>query len=107
MKVIKIISKKIEEEIADAKSYAEMAVEYRDEYPALSQTLYDISLQEVGHMNMLHNAVADIIKAYRETEGEPPADMMAVYDYLHKEQMQKVFEAKMVQAMYKEASSGE
>lgn len=107
MKVIKIISKRIEEEIADAKSYAQMALEYKDEFPALAQTLYDISVQEMNHMGMLHNAVADIIQSYRETEGEPPADMMAVYDYLHKEQMEKALEAKMVQAMYKESLGAE
>ena len=103
MKVIKVLSKRIEEEIADAKSYAEMAIEYKKDYPALSQTLYDISVQEMNHMNLLHKAVADIIAKYRETDGEPPADMMAVYNYLHKEQMQKALEAKMAQAMYKES----
>ena len=44
-----------------------------------------------------------IIKKYRETKGEPPADMMAVYDYLHKKQIDKALEVKALQTMYKEA----
>ena len=103
MKIIKILSKKIDEEIADAKSYVTMAIEYKEERPELSRTLFNISLQEMEHMNMLHNAVAEIIRKYRETNGEPPADMMAVYDYLHKEQIEKAMEVKTLQTMFKES----
>ena len=101
MKIIKILSKKIEEELCDAKDYAKMALKYKEEYPGLSRTLFNISLQEMEHMNMLHNEVADIIKRYREEHGEPPADMMAVYNYLHEEQIEKAAEVKSMQDMYK------
>lgn len=103
MKVIKVLSEKISEEIHDARSYAELALEYKDEYPDLSRSLYNLSLQEMDHMNVLHNEVTGIIKRYRETKGEPPADMLAVYDYLHKAQIEKALEAKMAQNMYKES----
>ena len=103
MKIIKILSEKIKEELHDAKSYASMAIEYKDEWPELSRTLYNLSTQEMEHMNLLHNEVASIIKKYRETNGEPPADMMAVYDYLHKEQIEKAAEVKILQNMYKES----
>lgn len=101
MKIIKILSKKIDEEISDAKDYAKMANQYKEEYPELARTLYNISLQEMDHMSLLHNEVADIIKKYRDEHGEPPADMLAVYNYLHEEQIEKAAEAKSLQAMYK------
>ena len=103
MKIIKILSDKIKEEIHDAKSYANMALEYKDEWPELSRTLYNISTQEMEHMNLLHNEVAAIIKKYRETKGDPPVEMMAVYDYLHKEQIEKAAEVRTLQNMYKES----
>ena len=103
MKIIKILSKKIEEEINDARSYAKMALEVREEYPDLSRTLYNISLQEMEHMQMIHNEVAGIIKRFREQNGEPPAEMMAVYNYLHEEQIEKATEVKALQSMYKGA----
>ena len=102
MQIIKTLSKKIEEELCDAKDYAKMAIKHKDEYPGLSRTLFNISLQEMEHMGLLHNEVADIIKKYREEHGEPPADMMAVYNYLHDEQIEKAAEVKALQNMYKE-----
>ena len=102
MKIIKILSEKIKEEISDAKSYAKMAIEYKEEWPELSRTLYNLSTQEMEHMNLLHNEVSSIIKKYRETKGEPPVEMMAVYDYLHKEQIDNAAEVKTLQNMYKE-----
>jgi len=103
MKIIKILSEKIEEEINDAKSYVKMALEYKDEYPEMSRTLYSISLQEMEHMNLLHGEVTGLIKRYRDTKGEPPAEMLAVYDYLHKQQIDKAAEVKVLQTMYKES----
>ena len=103
MKIIEILSEKIEEEICDAKSYIEMALKYKDEFPELSRTLFNLSSQEMEHMNMLHNEVTAIIKKYRETQGEPPAEMLAVYDYLHKKQIDKSTEVKMMQSMYRDS----
>lgn len=103
MKIIKVLSDKIKDELHDAKDYAEMANKYKSDYPDLSRTLFTISTQEMEHMNLLHNEVAKIIAKYRETNGEPPSDMLAVYDYLHNEQIEKALEVKMLQSMYKES----
>lgn len=100
MKIIQKISDRIDEEISDAKTYAKLALETKDNHPDLSRTLYNISLQEMEHMRMLHDAVVNVIAEYRRVNGEPPEKMMAVYDYLHERQIEHAAEARNMQAMY-------
>lgn len=103
MKLIEKLTDRIDEEIGDVKYYAKLAVEVKDKYPSLAQTLYNISLQEDGHQAAIHSEVVKIIEEHRRTHGEPPASMMAVYDYLHKRSIDKLAEARLCQEMYKKA----
>ena len=100
MKLIKEIEEMIEDEICDIKKYAKFAAEVKDEHPGLAQTLYTISTQEANHQAMLHAEVVKIIDEHRRTHGEPPAAMMAVYDYLHKKHIEKMADAKRYQEEY-------
>lgn len=100
MKLIKELSEIIEDEIGDVQKYAKMAIEVKDEHPALADVLYNISRQEADHMNKLHEQVAKLIIEYRDKNGTPPADMLAVYDYLHKKQIEEYAGAKRYQDIY-------
>lgn len=101
MVLIQKLEEAIEEEIHDVKHYAKWAVELKKDYPALAQVLYNISTQEDGHQAMIHGEVVKIIEAYRKANGEPPATMMAVYNYLHKRSIEKLADARRYQEMYK------
>ena len=102
MKLIKKLSKRIEDEICDSKHYAKWAIELKESYRGLADTLYSLSLDEMKHSNMLHEEVVELIQDYRKEHGEPPEAMQAVYDYLHEQQIEKAEEAKRYQQMYKE-----
>ena len=101
MKLIKELEELIEDEVHDVKKYAKMAVELKSDHPQLAQVLYTISTQEEGHQQMLHGEVVRIIEQYRREHGEPPAAMMAVYDYVHKKHIERMAEAKRYQEMYR------
>jgi ferritin len=102
MKIIQILSEHIEEELEDAEEYIEMSLRYKDEFPMVAKTFYELSLQEMNHMEMLHNDVKDLIEKHRREHGEPPAAMMAVYEYLHKKDIEKANKIKLYQAQYRE-----
>lgn len=100
MQIIKTLSEMVEDEIRDIKKYAMFATEIKDDYPQCADIIFNISKQEAEHMNKLHEVVTKIITAYRAQTGEPPADMMAVYEYLHKKQIEEYADAKRVQDIY-------
>ena len=101
MKIIRTLEEMIEDEIHDIKKYAEMAAELKDTHPSLAQVLYTISTQEDAHQAALHNEVVKIINEHRLKHGEPPAAMMAVYDYLHKKHIDNLAQARQYQEIYK------
>lgn len=101
MKIIKELEEQIEEEIHDVKKYAKMAASLKKEYPGLAQVLYNISTQEESHQALLHAEVVKIIEAYRKANGEPPASMLAVYEYVHQKHIDKMAEARRYQELYK------
>ena len=103
MKVIRDLEELIEDEIHDIKKYAKMAAELKEEHPSLAQTLYTISTQEDSHQAAIHSEVAKIIDQHKRTHGEPPAAMMAVYEYLHKRSIEKLADARRYQDIYKNA----
>lgn len=103
MKIIKELEALIADEIRDIAKYAKMAVELKEKHPSLAQVLYTISTQEDSHQAAIHTEAVKIIEEYRRTKGEPPVAMMAVYDYLHKQHIENIVEARRYQDMYKES----
>ena len=101
MKIIKKLSDQISEELDDSKGYAKCALKHKDENRGLADVYYTLSTEELRHANMLHDEVVKIIEQYRRENGDPPAEMQAVYDYLHEKQIEKAGEVKAMQALYK------
>lgn len=106
MKIIKKISEQIDEELKDAQKYIRCAYSYKDDYPGLAETYYKLSVEEMGHVAMLHDVVAKIIDEFAETNPIPEG-MQAIYNYLHEQHIKTARKIKVKQEEFKEKSSTE
>lgn len=104
MKIIKRLADMIDEELEGAEDYIKCALMHKDEHPALSKVFYDISTEEMRHVNMLHEQVAHIIQEHRKQHGEPPAAMLAVYDYVHEKHIDRAAKIKAMQSQYRSST---
>ena len=91
----------IMEEVEDAEHYAKCATHYKEERPQLAAVFYELANQELMHSDRLHTEVVKIINEYKAEKGEPPAEMLAVYNYLHDKDIQHTAEVKMLLSEYK------
>lgn len=102
MKIIKTLTDMIEDELEGAEHYAECALMYKEDHPQLANTLYEISTQEMRHVNLLHEEVVAVIKKHREANGEPPAAMLEIYEWVHIRQIEMAKEIKILQNQFRE-----
>ena len=101
MKIIEKLSNMIEDELNDAEKYAKCALKEKEERPSLAQTFYSLATDEMKHMNMLHDETVKIINDYRSQGNDVPVEMQAVYDYLHKKQMERAINIKIIMESYR------
>lgn len=101
MLIIKKLCKMIKEELSDAEKYARCALNHKEDDKNLADTFYTLANEELRHMDMLHTQVVRIINDYRIKNGNPPEGMMAIYDYLHEEQIEAEQEVRILLSRYK------
>lgn len=101
MKIIKCIAEKIEEELHDADAYIEMAMRWKDEQPEAANVFYELSTEEMGHVDKLHEEVTRLISDYRQETGEPPKEMQTLWNYLHEKHIAEAMRIKVKQGMFK------
>ena len=101
MKIIMKLVELIDDELCGAKEYIKLAMHNREEHPGLADTFADLADAEMGHVSKLHEEVTKLIEQVRERDGEPPAGMLAVYDYEHKKQISKASKIKQMISEYR------
>lgn len=101
MMIIKCLSELIEEELEDANKYIDLAMKWRNEEPDTADLFYMLSTEEMGHVDKLHEEVSELIEEYRKQKGEPPKEMMVLYEYLHEKHIGTATQIRIKQGMYK------
>lgn len=101
MKIIRCLSEKIEEELHDADAYIDLAMKWKTDEPDTADLFYELSTEEMGHVEKLHKEVSELIEEYRKEHGEPPKEMMVLYEYLHEKHIAEATHIKVKQGIYK------
>ena len=101
MMIIKCLSELIEEELEDANKYIDLAMKWRNQEPDTADLFYTLSTEEMGHVDKLHEEVSELIEEYRKQKGEPPKEMMVLYEYLHEKHIGTATQIRIKQGMYK------
>lgn len=100
MEIIRRLTEKIDDELIDAEKYIKCAFKVEEEYPQLADTYYQLSLEEMKHVTMLHDQVVKIIEDYKK-DHPVPEHMKMLYDYLHERQIKWAAKIKAKQEEYK------
>lgn len=100
MKIIKCLSEDIEATLDMAEDDIKKAVMYSTDYPVAAKAFYMKSVALMDTIKVQHDAVVALIEGYKKEKGEPPAPMMAIYDYMHERHITKAAAIKSLQEMY-------
>lgn len=100
MKIIELLEDNMMDELRDAQKYAELANKYKESMPNLAKVFYELSLEEMGHKERLHDAATFEVEKHRREHGEPPEGMLAIYNYLHDQHIKWGAKIKALQSMY-------
>lgn len=102
MKIIEKLADMIEEELEDAEKYAMCAHKHRDMHPELANAFHHLAQEEIKHADLLHTEVVRLIEEHRSAHGAPPANMLAVWEYVHKKHVEKAARVKSLIREYHE-----
>lgn len=94
MQVIAKLVEMMQDELEGAENYAMCALKYKSEHPKLAQRLNELASVEMQHLKILHNEAERLIEEYRAKDGEPPAAMLAVYNFEHEKMIKAAAKVK-------------
>jgi hypothetical protein len=79
----------IDDELEGAQNYVDAANHYRLEHPKTADEFVKLAEVEMGHAMTLHKEVVKLIEEVRTQRGEPPKEMMAIYEFEHGKYMKR------------------
>ena len=101
MKIVMKLVSLIDDELSGAKEYIKLAMRTNEMHPHLASTFADLADEEMEHVAKLHEEVARLIDEVRQRDGDPPAGMLAVYEYEHDKQISKASKIKQMIAEFR------
>lgn len=102
MEKIMEMTKQIDYLMHKAKHDAKKAIKLKADDPETAAMYLRHSQEKMERVLDKHKEIAEMISEYREKNGNPPANMQKMYDYLHEKYLHKAQKIKGLQAAYKD-----
>ena len=92
----------IDDELEGAENYVNAANEYRMEHKRTADEFIKLAEVEMTHVKALHGEVTRLIEEVRAQKGEPPKEMMAIYEFEHSKAIRRAAHIKVLIDEYKQ-----
>lgn len=100
MRIIKLLTEQISEELDDAEHYANLANLWKDRAPEAAAVFLQLSREEMQHQSKLHDAAVQQINKAKAAGKMPTPEMQGVYDYLHERNIEHAARIVAIQKLY-------
>lgn len=98
MQEIKKLVHYIDDEIEGVEEYLDLAEEFKTSHPDVSNIIYSIGMEELNHVQKLHDGVVLLINKQKTPA---PEYMMKMWEYLHMKYVNKLRHLKWAYAEFK------
>ena len=99
MNEIKHLAEEIREELDDAEKYAREAVKHAEDDPEGASTYADLSRQELGHANRIHEMAVRHIEKEKAAGLHPTEAERAVWGWEHERMLDRTAHVKTLLSM--------
>lgn len=101
MKMLTKLIEKAEDTLNEIEWYGEKALMYRDENKALADVYNKVADMHINIYEMLHKQMVDLIEQKKRDGSQPPAEMLAIWNYEHEKLIKEFKNAKVLVDEYK------
>ena len=101
MKILTDLIEKAHDTMEEVEWYGEKALHNKAEHKSLADTYNKVAEMHIEIYNMLHREMVNLIDEKKRSGIVPPAEMVAIWDYEHKNLIKEFAEAKTLVEEYK------
>ena len=104
MKILKELIEKSEDTLDEVEWYAEKAHILKADHRPLADVYIKIAEEHIGIYGMLHDKMVALIEEEKRKGANPPAAMLAIWEYEHEKLVKEMSEAKYMIDEYKKSA---
>lgn len=103
MKILSKMISKANDTLEEIEWYAEKALHYKSDHKSVADVYNKIAEMHITIYDMLHKEMVGLIDEHKRIGHQPPAEMLAIWEYEHEKLIKEFAEAKTMVDEYKKS----